>query len=111
MSTTQHREYTTLPNFSFSSMSDHPLLRVGGPDYINPNVIFNPRGDELFAAKSISPFPARKDGSRLHDPISDRFYSSIYEDKVLFAIAQSKGDNAALASELCILGFVEYMTQ
>jgi hypothetical protein len=109
--TKEHREYTTLPNFHFSSTSDHPLLRVGGPDYASPNVVCSPVGTELFATKSISPFPARKDGTRRKDPISDRYYCSVYEDKVLFAVAQSEGEKASLASELCILGFVEYMTQ
>ena len=106
-----HREYTSLPHFTFAPVSEYPMLKVGGPAYSAPDVLFDPKGRELCASRSMSPFPPRKDGTRLNDPVSDRFYCSVFEEKYTFAIAQSEGEDATYASEFAILGFVEHLSQ
>lgn len=106
----EFKEYTALPNVKFEQAGDFPMLKVGGPLYSGPDILYNTQGKELCASTSISPFP-EKGGKRLNDPITDRFFCSVYENKFIFALAQSSGPGAAAASEYGLIGFAEHFSR
>lgn len=106
----EYKEYTSLPDNKFDISEDYPMLKIGGPVYSAPDILYNTQGIELCASRSISPFP-EINGKRLNDPISDRFFCSVYENKYIFAIAQSSGEGADIASELAITGFMEHISR
>lgn len=106
----EFREHTHLPNHKFASKKFHGFLRIGGPSGDLSDTIVDPEGREVFSAKSISTLP-KGDTAYNINPVSHRFYSSFYGDKVLVAISDGGvgGPTNVEAAERALVGFLEYM--
>lgn len=106
----EFREHTHLPNHKFASKKFHAFSRIGGPSGEIPDTILDPDGREVFSAKSFSTLP-KGDSAFNISPVSHRFYSAFYGDKILVAIADGGvgGATNVESAERALIGFLEYM--
>jgi len=106
----EFREHTHLPNHTFASKKFHAFARMGGPNSGVPDTILDPEKKEILSAKSFSTIP-KGDAAFNITPISHRYFSALYSDKILVAITDGGvgSSSSTEAAERALIGFLDYM--